>query len=125
MLRWITFLFSVLAGLAVGLLYGWVINPVRYVDASLADLHENFKSDYVWMVSEAYQVEHNPDLAAQRLSLLGADSPADAVHQALLIAMQAKPRLRDTDLQRIRDLEKAMRAWKPDLTDEIKPEATP
>lgn len=125
MLRWITFIFTILAGIAVGLFYGWVVNPVRYVDASLADLQDDFKSDYVWMVAEAYQVEHNPDLAAQRLALLGADSPAEAVHQALLVAMQARPRFNDTDLQKIRDLESSMRAWKPILRNEIQPEATP
>lgn len=125
MLRWITFIFTILAGIAVGLFYGWVVNPVRYVDASLADLQDDFKADYVWMVAEAYQVEQNPDLAAQRLALLGANSPAEAAHQALLVAMQARPRFTDTDLEKLRDLESSMRAWKPAQQPEVQPEASP
>ncbi len=107
-LRWVTFILAIFIGLAAGLIYGWVINPVRYVDATLADLHEDFKTDYVWMVAEAFQAEKNSTLATERLSPLGVPS-AQAVHDALLSAMQSKSKFRDSDLEKIRKLEQALR----------------
>jgi hypothetical protein len=107
-MRWLGFLVAIVLGLALGLYYGWVVNPVRYVDASFSDLHEDFKSDYVWMVAEAYQAEHNTELAIERLEPLG-DAPAwEIVHEALLSAIQSRLKFRDLDLQRIRDLESAL-----------------
>jgi len=107
-MRWIGFLVAIVLGLALGLYYGWVVNPVRYVDALFSDLHEDFKSDYVWMVAEAYQAEQNAEFAAERLEPLG-DAPAwEIVHEALLSAIQSRLKFRDLDLQRIRDLESAL-----------------
>jgi hypothetical protein len=108
-LRWISFFVAILVGVAIGLYYGWVINPVQYVDTTPASLHEEFKTDYVWMVAEAYQIEHNADLAGQRLRNLSGISPLDTVREALLSATQAQ--YRDIDLQHIRDLESAMRVY--------------
>jgi hypothetical protein len=102
---------AILVGAAIGLYYGWVINPVQYVDTTPASLREVFQTDYVWMVAEAYQIEHNPDLAARRLALLGGNSAQETVQDALLSATQANSR--DVDLQRIRDLERAMQNYKP------------
>jgi hypothetical protein len=61
------------------------------------------------MVAEAYQIEHNPELAARRLALLGGASAQETVQDALLSATQANSR--DVDLQRIRNLENALQNY--------------
>jgi hypothetical protein len=115
MMRWIGFFVAIITGLALGLYYGWVVNPVRYVDASFSDLHEDFKSDYVWMVAEAYQAEQNTQLALERLKPLGDGQAWQIVHEALLSAIQSRLKFRDVDLQRMRDLENALRAYAGEL----------
>lgn len=83
--RWIRFLFMIAIGIAFGLLYGWVIEPVKYVDTAPDSLRLDYKTDYVLMVAEAYQVEHDLNLAVQRLAMLGGD-PAATVDAALAFA---------------------------------------
>jgi hypothetical protein len=85
--RWAFFFFSILAGLGLGLLYGWVISPVEYVDTSPDSLRADYRSDYVLMVAEIYQSEQDPALAMRRLALLGsAMPPYEIVSQALQFA---------------------------------------
>ena len=85
--RWVLFAFSILLGLALGLLYGWVISPVEYVDTSPDSLRVDYRADYVLMVAEIYQAEQDPALAARRLALLGgALPPHEIVVQALQFA---------------------------------------
>lgn len=69
-------------GVGFGLLYGWVIEPVKYVDTAPDSLRLDYKTDYVLMVAEAYQVERDLNLAVQRLTLLGGN-PLDTVNAAL------------------------------------------
>ena len=54
-----------------GLFYGWVVNPVEYVDIAPESLRVDYKTDYVLMVAEAYQVDHDLGLAVRRLALPG------------------------------------------------------
>ncbi len=124
-MRWIGFFVAILAGLALGLYYGWVVNPVHYVDASFSDLHEDFKSDYVWMVAEAYQAESNTQLALERLQPLGGGPAWQIVHEALLSAIQSRLKFRDLDLQRIRDLESALHEADLDFKITATPEKKP
>jgi len=80
------FFIAILLGLATGLLYGWVINPVKYVDASPDSLREDYKVDYVLMAAEAFHADGNLDLAARRLALLGDQPPAQIASRAQLAA---------------------------------------
>jgi hypothetical protein len=89
MARWIRFLIAILVGLAIGLAYGWLISPVRYIDTSPNTLRIDYKTDYVLMVSEAYQSEKDLDQAIQRLALLGAASPVELVAQTIQFAQKA------------------------------------
>jgi hypothetical protein len=86
--RWIRFLIVIAVGAAGGMFYGWVLNPVDYVDTAPDSLRFDYKADYVLMVAEAYRVENSLGLAARRLALLGSDSPAEIANRALLDATQ-------------------------------------
>ncbi len=66
-------------GMAAGLLYGWVISPVQYVDTAPASLRADYKAEYALMVAEAYAREGDLDRARATLSTLGLPAPADYV----------------------------------------------
>jgi len=69
--NWIKIFIAVLAGIALGLVYGWVIAPVQYTDVTPNILREDYRADYVLMVAEAHQSEQDPEMAARRLAILG------------------------------------------------------
>jgi len=89
MSRWFFFLISIAIGAAAGLYYGWVINPVRYIDADPSSLRSDYKADYVLMTAEAYRADGNLDLAVQRLRILGDASPEETIAQATVFAVKA------------------------------------
>lgn len=69
--RLVWFLIMIALGLAGGLVYGWVIDPLQYVDTSADSLHPGYKADYVLMVAEIYNSDSDLPGAVQRLALLG------------------------------------------------------
>lgn len=87
--RWVRFIIAILVGVAAGLAYGWVVNPVEYIETSPASLKIDYKTDYVLMTAEIYRVEGNLDRAARRLAILGSMPPGEIVQQAMLFAEKA------------------------------------
>lgn len=60
-----------IVGLLVGwLLIGWLLWPVKWVDADPVDLRDSHRRDYVAMVADSYSVNRDITLARQRLSTL-------------------------------------------------------
>jgi len=109
--RWIRFLIAIAIGASAGMFYGWVISPVEYVDTAPDSLRFDYKTDYVLMVAEAYQVENSLGLAARRLALLGTAPPLDTVNQALTAGTQIG--YDPADLALIRTLAEALQTWNP------------
>jgi hypothetical protein len=109
MSRWTKFLLAVLLGAAAGLFYGWVVNPVEYVDIAPESLRVDYKTDYVLMVAEAYQVDHDLELAVRRLALLGSSTPSNIVANALSYALQHEY------LSLLQSLGEAILTWNPNL----------
>lgn len=70
-------------GVSLGLLYGWVIDPIEYTDITPNILREDYRADYVLMVAEADQNEQDAESAARRLAIFGSDSPAQIVASTL------------------------------------------
>jgi hypothetical protein len=108
-LRWIRFLLVLSIGAALGLLYGWVINPVEFVDIPPSALPIDYKSDFVLMVAEAYQAEGDLVLAAGRLAFLGDRPPADLVREAMAWGAQA-PYL-ESDMRLLARLAADLQTW--------------
>ena len=101
MSRWYRFLFAILAGIGLGLLYGWVINPVEYVNTTPDTLKMDYKTDYVLMVAETYQQDGNLSQAVRRLAILGV-VPGEITYQAIIFAQ--KVGYTDADLALMRRL---------------------
>jgi len=106
MSRWARFFIILVVGFGLGLLYGWVISPVEYVDTLPETLREDFKADYILMVAEAYQAERDLNLAQERLAFLGSTSPESKVEQAMFFAVQSG--YSPTDLGLLRTLSDAL-----------------
>ena len=113
MSRRVWFILAILAGISLGLVYGWLINPVQYVETSPDTLRSDYKTDYVLMVAEAYRAEGDVDLAARRLAFLGNTPPLEVVHQAVVLAGQSGYSPKDVDL--MVKLAQVLETWSPSL----------
>lgn len=84
--RFIWFLIMIILGAAAGLAYGWIVNPVNYVDTAPQSLRADYKADYVLMVAEIYRADQNLPAAMQALNFLGAASPQQITSEAIIAA---------------------------------------
>ncbi|MCA9957559.1 MAG: hypothetical protein KC443_00910 [Anaerolineales bacterium] len=85
-------LIGLVIGLTVGLVYAWLIDPVVYVDAIPARLGEDYKAEYIFLVSQSYAADGDWERAQRRLQALDdADLPGrvDALLESYLL--QQKP----------------------------------
>jgi hypothetical protein len=111
MSRWLSIFIALGIGIALGLVYGWVIDPVQFTDVTPEALRVDYRTDYVLMVAEAFQSEQDPALAARRLAVLGSDPPAIIAGEAYNFAQQsAYP---TDDLALIQELTVALETWQP------------
>jgi hypothetical protein len=85
-LRFIAFFISILVGVAAGLAYGWLINPVQFNETTSATMRQDFRTDYVLMVSESYRADQNIEKALQNLSFFKDETPQSVMQKALLSA---------------------------------------
>jgi len=107
--RWIWFLIALGLGIAAGLYYGWVINPVAYVDTTPDSLSADYRADYVLMVAEDFRSTQDPAAAARKLAILGSQAPALLVQQALGYAEAHT--FAPADVQSLQALGFAMQTW--------------
>ena len=107
--RWIFIVLALLAGIGLGLAYGWLIDPVDYFDLPPDALREDYKADYVLMIAEAYRAEQDPGLAARRLAVFGSQSPSSIAARGLDYARSHD--FPDSDIALLQELVTAMQAW--------------
>ena len=106
MKRWLFFLLSIAAGVAIGLLIGRVLLPVQYENTPQTSLAPEYKTDYVLLVAEAFALEKDPQAAAARLAQLSSQPVLEVVRQAILFAEQVG--YTNQDLERLRSLQTAL-----------------
>jgi hypothetical protein len=113
---WLAILLGTLglaAGTGLGLWYGWGINPVAYTDTDLAHLHPSYRDEYIGMVSKAYALDGDLDVARARLDWLmlpdAAGAAADLAEQT--IAQGASP----PQIRALAQLAQALGANRPSL----------
>ena len=104
-------LIGIFIGLLLGLLFGWVIRPVEYVDTSPEALREDFRSDYVLMVAEAYLVDRDLELARYRLASLGSHPSLNYVIDAIDFGVENS--FNQIDLQTLNQLAVDIRSIPP------------
>ena len=62
---------ALIAGLSLGLLWGWVIQPVTYTNTTPALMRSDLQEDYLRMAIDSFRVNPDPNLAVQRWKNLG------------------------------------------------------
>ena len=107
--RWVFIILALLAGIGIGLTYGWVIDPVDFFDLTPDTLKADYKADYVLMTAEAYRVEQDPGLAARRLAIFGSQSPSTIAASGLNYARLNG--FADSDIILMQELVTALQAW--------------
>lgn len=70
---------ALLAGLGLGLLYSWVLSPVRYVDTLPNSLRADFKDQFRSAIAAAYAATGNLERARARLAVLGDSNSIQAL----------------------------------------------
>jgi hypothetical protein len=70
---------GLLLGLALGLLYAWVIDPVSYIDTSPATLRQDYRDHYRLLIARSFAFNQDKGRASARLGLLGDDDPVQAL----------------------------------------------
>jgi len=107
--RWIFVIIALIAGIGMGLAYGWIIDPADFFDLTPDTLRADYKADYVLMTAEAYRAEQDPALAARRLAIFGAQSPSSIAAQGLTYAREHG--FADSDIVLMQELVTALQAW--------------
>ncbi|MGE5122916.1 MAG: hypothetical protein ACM3H7_00240 [Acidobacteriaceae bacterium] len=113
MSRWTKFMLAIIVGAGAGLFYGWIVNPVEYVDIGPESLRMDYKTDYVLMVAEAYQADQDVSIAVRRLAQLGSSAPTEIAANALSYALQHD--YASQDLSLLQALGEAVLKWNPNL----------
>lgn len=67
--RWLPFGLGMLLGLAGGLYYAWLVNPVEYVETAPESLRQDFREDYLALIGAAYAGTGDLIRARARLAL--------------------------------------------------------
>ncbi len=109
--RWLSVVLAILLGILLGLVYGWVISPVQLVDTTPASLREDYRTDYVLMIAEAYHTNPDADLAARRLAIFGSEPPASLAAQAVQYAQQVG--YSPDDIALLQELTRALQVNQP------------
>lgn len=64
---------ALIVGIVLGVIYGWVISPVEWVDGAINQLREDLRVEYLRMTIDSYALNEDVDLAIQRFNAVGPD----------------------------------------------------
>ena len=98
---------ALVVGIGAGLIIGWVISPVRYVDTAPSSLQQTYRDDYVLMIATVYSRDKDLVAASAALRELGFSAPGPAVEATAKRLMQ-KPQAPADDLRRLAGLAAAL-----------------
>ena len=92
-------LIVLIAGIMIGLLYGYVIDPVEWVDAPIELTRNDIQEDYLRMAIDSYKFYFDPTMAYYRWQELGSAGPKT------LARIMASPDIQGTEaVKRFKDL---------------------
>ncbi len=109
----LNFIAGIVIGVALGLLYSWQVDPVKYTDTAPDSLHADHKTDYVVMIAQAYVADGNLELARTRLATLNLSNPGQYVANLTTFEIQRGAPL--DDLRALSALAAALGAAPPPL----------
>ncbi len=83
--KWVLPLVAAVIGVAIGMVYAWVINPVQWVDGEPQQLRADLQEDYMRMAIDSHSVNRDAELALIRFDALGENG------SAMLVAVSEDP----------------------------------
>lgn len=107
----IKIIIALAVGIALGLIYGWAIDPIEYVNVTPNILRKDYQVDFVLMTAEAFQNDFDSENAAKRLAILGSESPATITTNALEYAITNN--FTEQEIQLLQSLLTAMQTYNP------------
>ncbi|MFQ5943509.1 MAG: hypothetical protein ACE5JF_08150 [Anaerolineales bacterium] len=69
--KWVLPLIALIIGVAIGMVYAWVISPVQWIDGEPQQLRADLQEDYLRMAIDSYSVNADAELAVIRFKALG------------------------------------------------------
>jgi hypothetical protein len=102
------FLLAILAGLILGLVYGWFINPPGAKNTTLASLRSDYQADYALMVAENFAVDQDVFSATAMLEKISPNDPNTSIRQAMITGQQLG--YSEREMQLLSDLESSLSA---------------
>lgn len=81
---------GLIIGLILGIFYGWVVNPTRYVDISPEALHPDQKKQYLLLVAESYQANEDIGRSYYRIKQMMDPVNIDELRE-MLLEMESDP----------------------------------
>jgi hypothetical protein len=75
----IVLLICLVAGVGLGLYYGYVVSPVQYTNTELTSLRQADKDDYILMTAATYAGDSDLEAARARVTSLGYKDAGQAV----------------------------------------------
>ena len=105
----VTGLITFCCGVLIGWLgIGWFLWPVQWADVAPVALAPAYRTDYLQMVANTYATDNNLDLAARRVTALGAQIDQD--YLGALEAAKSAPESVER-LKRLREDLEAQNLW--------------
>lgn len=108
--KWVLPLIAGIIGIVIGLFYGWMIDPVDWVNGIPEQMREDLRQDYLRMIVDSYSVNNNSDLAVKRYQNLGKYA------QDTLEAVGANPGSIEPDA--LQNFRAAIEIFAPELPDQ-------
>ena len=98
LVRFIWFGLSILAGILAGLFLGWSLLSGGKGNSGPESLRQDYKIDYILMVSEIYHQDRDFTAATARIALLGEDVNLRYIQQTILTARDMGYNTNDLEL---------------------------
>jgi hypothetical protein len=108
------FLLALLLGLAAGFVYGWLVNPVEFVDTTPEFLNTDYRTDIVLMTAEIYASSGDLNSASLTLGYLFPQTPVLSVSDALVYAQASG--YTQPDLALLQNLYTVLQASQPGVS---------
>ena len=112
LIRFIWFGLSILVGVVAGLLLGWSLFSGQKGNSGPESLRQDYKIDYILMVSEIYHQDRDFSAASARVALLGEDANLRYIQQSILSARDMG--YNTSDLELMVELSQAILAATPE-----------
>lgn len=111
----LTLLFLMI-GVVAGLVYGWQINPVIYIDSGIESLRTDYQTDLILMTADVYAADLDLETAIQKISQIRSNDIQGLLAASLEYARQMN--FSSQDIEKLDQLKDAVDQFVPEGTNQ-------